>query len=129
VAAFSDHDVFEATAEAFWEPSVYDPIGPLTPLGSDRLVVCRSGITFGALNIRMTDIRSVTTEGADLIQIATTESMWQFRPSQQSVFRLKAAMDRWRGYAPADQYARPEPALPAPWPPAGSVSACQPPAA
>lgn len=113
VTAFSDHDVLEATAEAFWEPSVYGPIGPLTPLGSDRLVVCRSGITFGALNMRMADIRSVTTEGADLLQIATTESMWQFRPRQHSVFRLKAAMDGWRAPAPADRYARPEPALPA----------------
>ena len=126
VTAFSDHYVFETAAEASWEPSIYGAIGPLTPLGSDRLVVCPSGITFGALNIRIADIRSVTTEGADVLQIATRESMWQFRPRQQSVFRLKAAMDRWRGPAPADRYARREPAWLTPSPSAGRVSACHP---
>jgi len=43
----------------------------------------------------MWQIRSVTTERADTLQVATAIAVWQFRPSDMSVFRLYQIVMVW----------------------------------
>jgi 1-acyl-sn-glycerol-3-phosphate acyltransferase len=79
------------------ERSVFGPIGPLDPLGEDRLEITPESLRFGAWTTPLTAIRSTSTERTDTLQVATADEMWQFRLREGSVFRLQRALDRWRG--------------------------------
>ncbi|MCA9666464.1 MAG: 1-acyl-sn-glycerol-3-phosphate acyltransferase [Myxococcales bacterium] len=81
------------------EVSMYGPLRPLCELGESELVVGRDGVRFGgALVVPIAQIRSVSTERADTLQVATCEQMWQFRlrDESSSAFRLHRAIERWR---------------------------------
>ena len=71
------------------------PVRPLKPLGQASLRLDRTGISFDGLNLPQAEIKSVTTERADTLQVARAKAMWQFRPDSASVFRLKNALDAW----------------------------------
>jgi 1-acyl-sn-glycerol-3-phosphate acyltransferase len=79
------------------ERSVFGPIGPLDPLGEDRLEITPRTLRFGGRTIPLTELRSTSTERTDTLQVATADEMWQFRLREGSVFRLQRAIDRWRG--------------------------------
>ena len=79
------------------------PIRPLEPLGAGTLLLTPEALTFtpgapGAftpLTLPMRQIRSVTTERADTLQVATATGVWQFRPDTMSVFRLHWIVMDW----------------------------------
>ncbi|HOX47242.1 MAG TPA: 1-acyl-sn-glycerol-3-phosphate acyltransferase [Myxococcota bacterium] len=79
------------------EPS--GPLRPLRPLGRDVLEVGPDGLAFGELRLRAAVIRTITTERADTLQVATLEGMWQFRPEVGSAFRLQLELERARADA------------------------------
>lgn len=80
---------------------MFGPVRPLEPLGEGNLRLDCSGLAFDGLSLPLADIRSVTTERADTLQVATSSAMWQFRPTAESAFRLKNALDqRLAGHAP-----------------------------
>ncbi len=93
---FVERDELEARASGAHEPSIFGPLAPLVPIGIGELVVSRAGISFGAVEIPLAEIRRTSTERANTLQIATADDMWQFRLDRGSVFRLKLALDRWR---------------------------------
>ena len=78
---------------------MFGPIRPLRPLGEGELRLDPERLTFGGLELSLADLRYVTTERADTLQLATAAGMWQFRPTEGSAFRLKNALDQWRGAA------------------------------
>lgn len=82
-------------ATGFHEADTTGPIKPLQAIPSNTLAISRRGLTFGELEIPLHTLRSITTERADTLQVATSKSMWQFRPKNISVFRIKAALDQW----------------------------------
>lgn len=92
----AESDALEARARGAHERSVYAPIGPLVPLGEGKLVITPRALSFGALSIPLTSLRTTSTERTDTLQIATDSAMWQFRLREGSVFRLQRAIDRWR---------------------------------
>jgi hypothetical protein len=83
-------------AVAAREASVYGPIRPLEPLGQAALLAAPEGLRFEELEWPTGAIRSVSTERADTLQIATLDGMWQFRCLEGSAFRLHWAIERWR---------------------------------
>ena len=99
VLAFPDPPPLRARARGYVERSMSGPIRPLDPLGEGELRIDACGLSFDGLNVPPVDIRSVTSERADTLQVATAAGMWQFRPRDKSVFRLKNALDQWRGPA------------------------------
>jgi len=84
-----------ATAEC--EPSMWGPPRPLEPRGRALLRVDAHGLRFGGLEIPAGAIRTVSTERADTLQVATAEAMWHFRPEGGSVFRLQWMLEAGRG--------------------------------
>ena len=68
VAAFPE-DALRSRAEGFIEHSVSGPPRPLAHLGQSSLVIDRTGITFGDVKLSLAEIRSVTTERADTLQV------------------------------------------------------------
>jgi 1-acyl-sn-glycerol-3-phosphate acyltransferase len=82
------------------ERSMYGPVEALEPVGGGELEVGPGGLRLGALSIPAGDVRSVTVERGDTLQVATREGMWQFRLARGSAFRLQLAMERWRGAEP-----------------------------
>jgi 1-acyl-sn-glycerol-3-phosphate acyltransferase len=83
------------TAIGYYEADSYGVIKPLQQLSANTLTLSRKGISFAGLELPLETLRSVTTERADTLQVATSRSMWQFRPQTISVFRLKATLDCW----------------------------------
>jgi 1-acyl-sn-glycerol-3-phosphate acyltransferase len=79
------------------EPSVRGPIHPLVPLGNDVLELTPERLTFGALRVPVSSLRSLSVEGANTLQVASAESMWQFRIRDGSAFRCARALSSWRG--------------------------------
>lgn len=86
----------EVEAEGAVERDRWGPPRPLEPLGRATLRLDPGGLRWGALEIPLPAIRSVSTERADTLQVATAEGMWQFRLARGSVFRLHRALERWR---------------------------------
>jgi 1-acyl-sn-glycerol-3-phosphate acyltransferase len=83
-------------AEGWREESWSGPIRPLAPLGAGVLEVSRVGLRFGSMELSLDALRSVSTERADVLQVATDSEMFQFRLIEGSVFRSRRALDRWR---------------------------------
>ena len=83
-------------ATGWIERDMYGRIGPLEPLGAAELTVGPTGVRFGELDIPIDRIRTTSTERADTLQLASSDTMWQLRPATASVFRLQRAVDRWR---------------------------------
>lgn len=90
-------------ASGYYERSLVGAIHPLEPMGTGTLRLTRSSLTFTPLRdelstpltIPMRQIRSVTTERADTLQIATRNEAWQFQPEEMSVFRLYHIVLAW----------------------------------
>lgn len=90
-------------AAGAFERSMVGPIHPMEPLGDGMLRITRDTLTFtpctagsfAPLTVPLRQIRSATTERADTLQIATTESAWQFKPVEMSVFRLHQIILVW----------------------------------
>jgi hypothetical protein len=76
-------------ADGEQERSLWGPPQPLASLGRAALRVDGTGLRFGSLVIPKADLRTVSTERADTLQVATAEGMWHFRPDGASVFRLQ----------------------------------------
>lgn len=95
VSAFAEDGAQEASARGFVEESFIGPARRLAPLGRGALRIDRIGVTFQGTTLPIAEIRSVTTERADTLQVATAASMWQFKPDGLSVFRSKNALDAW----------------------------------
>jgi 1-acyl-sn-glycerol-3-phosphate acyltransferase len=91
-------------ASGWEERSMFGPIEALQQLGAGVLTIELSGLRFGELFIAIDDIRNVSTERADTLQVATRDGMWQFQPQHDSVFRLQALLERRRELA-AQQFA------------------------
>jgi 1-acyl-sn-glycerol-3-phosphate acyltransferase len=98
----------EIPAQGFQEPSVFGPIQALSSLGSGTLKLTAGSVQFGDLMVPMVDLRSVTTERSDTLQIATSTAMWQFRFDGPGAFRSHNALLRWmpRARAPASPPSR-----------------------
>jgi hypothetical protein len=75
---------------------MFGPIAPLEPLGDGDLEVGPDGLRFGDLRVPLDRIRTLTTERADTLQVATAEAMWQFVLEGGSAFRLQRALERCR---------------------------------
>jgi len=86
----------EIQAAVARERSLFGPIESLEPLGEGMVRFTPETITFGELRIAVSAVRSVSTERADILQVATRDGMWQFRPDRYSVFRLARLLERWR---------------------------------
>ena len=99
VFAFPEAPPLWMRASGFEERCMFGPIHPLRPLGEGELRLDPERLTFGGLEVSLADLRYVTTERADTLQVATATGMWQFRPTEGSAFRLKNALDQWRGVA------------------------------
>lgn len=90
-------------AQGAYERVLVGPIRPMDSLGAGTLHISHTALSFtplaaGAftpLHIPIERIRSVTTERADTLQIATGESVWQFKPESMSVFRLYQIVMTW----------------------------------
>ncbi|HZC06264.1 MAG TPA: 1-acyl-sn-glycerol-3-phosphate acyltransferase [Ktedonobacterales bacterium] len=99
------HSVPEITCDAqgAYERKPVGPIRPLEPIGAGSLHLSREALTFtphapsacAPVSIPMWRIRSVTTERADTLQVATATSVWQFQPSGASAFRLYQIVMAW----------------------------------
>ena len=99
------HSVPEISCDAQGarERTSVGPIRPLEPIGAGSLHLSREALTFtphapspcAPVSIPMWQIRSVTTERADTLQVATATAVWQFRPSDMSVFRLYQIVMVW----------------------------------
>ncbi len=91
------------SAQGYHEPSMTGPTLPLESLGIGTLSLTRTALSFTPqdaassrlLIIPVDRIRSVSTERADTLQVATTVEMWQFRPVGMSVFRLQRILEDW----------------------------------
>ena len=86
----------EIRATVSRERSLFGPIEPLQSLGEGTVRFTPDMISFGELRIPIAAVRSVSTERADTLQVATRDGMWQFRPDRYSVFRLALLLERWR---------------------------------
>lgn len=86
----------QARAVAAWEDRRGGPIRPLEPLGSGTLEADRRELRFETWRLPLTELRSVSTERGDVLQLASAARLWQFRLLESSVFRLAAAVVRWR---------------------------------
>ncbi len=90
-------------AQGAYERSLVGAIRPLDSLGAGTLHISCTELSFTPLvegsftplHIPIGQIRSVTTERADTLQIATGESVWQFKPENMSVFRLYQIVMAW----------------------------------
>lgn len=82
-------------AQGFHEPADRVTIRRLDPLGEQVLRVSKGDLSFGSLTIPTHQITSISVEGSDLLQIATEDGMWQFRPRGESAFRLREVMRSW----------------------------------
>ena len=90
-------------AMGFYERAMVGRIRSLTPVGAGTLRITPMALTFtpdtsgsfAPLTIPLREIRSATTERADTLQIATQTVVWQFKPSQMSVFRLHQIVLAW----------------------------------
>jgi 1-acyl-sn-glycerol-3-phosphate acyltransferase len=90
-------------ASARCERLMMSVIQPLAPAGVGMLRLSRETLTFapnpgsafGSLTILLRDIRSATTERADTLQVATTQTVWQFTPETMSAFRLHHLILVW----------------------------------
>lgn len=90
-------------ADGFTERSQTGPIRPMESIGAGELLLTPSTLKFtpreagslSRLTVPMESIRSVTTERADTLQVATRMGVWQFRPQAMSVFRLHRAVMTW----------------------------------
>lgn len=91
----SENETLTDTATAYYEADSFGAIRPLQKISGNTLTVSRKGLSFDGLELPLGTLRSVTTERADTLQVATHNSMWQFRPQTLSVFRLKAMLDYW----------------------------------
>lgn len=97
VATFPEDRALEAAAQASVEAPGSGPLRPLTPLGDGLLRIDETGLMFDEVSLPLSEIRSVTTERSDTLQVATRKAMWQFVPNT-SVFRLKNALDTWASH-------------------------------
>jgi 1-acyl-sn-glycerol-3-phosphate acyltransferase len=86
-------------ARGLRERSPFGQIEPLEPMGDGILRVSPSALAFRGLTIPMSRILSVSTEEAELLQVATGDQMWQFRPEGVSVFRLRRIVGALAGAA------------------------------
>jgi 1-acyl-sn-glycerol-3-phosphate acyltransferase len=91
----ADSETLTDTATAYYEADSFGAIKPLRKIPGNTLAVNRKGLFFDGLELPLETLRSVTTERADTLQVATNTSMWHFRPQTLSVFRLKAMLDSW----------------------------------
>lgn len=78
---------------------------PLEPMGAGELVAGPEELRFGELRLPLSEVRTVTVERADTLQVATLDRMWQFRLEAGSAFRLQNALLKWKGPAPAPERA------------------------
>jgi 1-acyl-sn-glycerol-3-phosphate acyltransferase len=88
--------VLRIPATAWKEASIFGPIRPLRPLGPCVAEIGPERIAFAGLVIPLPSVRSVSTERADTVQIATAEAMFQLRLARGSAFRVHRAIERWR---------------------------------
>ena len=88
----------ELTFEAgLWhEPDWFGSIGPLQFWGATQFTVGPAGVRSEVLSLPLDQLSTVSTERSDTLQITTRTGMWQIRPVEVSVFRLEAALRRWR---------------------------------
>jgi 1-acyl-sn-glycerol-3-phosphate acyltransferase len=93
--------------EAWEESSIHGPPRPLQPRGEGPLRLGPEGLDFGQWAWPIACLRSVSTERADTLQIATSAGMWQFRLQRGSVFRLHRALESW--LSPGDAGGDPSP--------------------
>jgi len=91
-----EHDRLSTPAFGFREKSLFGAPRPLLSLGAGRLDIDEERLRFGPLSLTLAEIRTVSIERADTLQIATAGGMWQFRMESGSAFRLEAALERWR---------------------------------
>jgi 1-acyl-sn-glycerol-3-phosphate acyltransferase len=91
-AAPAPGGVMVCDAAGFYEPAGLAQIRALEPLGYGALRVSPDGVEFRNVCLARDSIRSVTTERADTLQVATAAGMWQFRPTHESVFRLHCCL-------------------------------------
>ena len=69
-------------AQGWREPSMWGPIQALEPLGRARRCVGPDGLRFGELFVPVGDVRTVSTERADTVQVATAWEMYPFKPDR-----------------------------------------------
>lgn len=81
-------------ATALRERSSFGPIRRLEPVADGELVIGPGGLRLGSLEVRAAEVRSVSTERADTLQVGTCDGMVQFRLGGGSAFRLHAAVRR-----------------------------------
>jgi len=81
-----------ARASAWVERQMTGPIRPLEPIGEGVVEVSAAAVRFGGLELPRHEIRSFSTEGADILQVATTQAMWQFHLLDGSAFRMHDAL-------------------------------------
>ncbi len=93
-------------AQGLYEPQPWGTPRPLRSLGYGTLSVGSEGVHFGTLRLRLEAIRSISTEGAQTLQVATREQMWQFQLGTHSAFRAQAALCRWVQPPPEDAVGR-----------------------
>jgi 1-acyl-sn-glycerol-3-phosphate acyltransferase len=85
---------FEASISQ--EPDWFGPIRPLQYRGSGQVTLGPGGIRSAVLSLSLAQLSTVSTERSDTLQVTTRTGMWQIRPVTMSVFRLQAALERWR---------------------------------
>jgi hypothetical protein len=78
------------------EPDWFGPIRALRFCGSGEVAVGPEGIRAALLSLTLDQLSTVSTERSDTLQVTTRTGMWQIRPESTSVFRLQAALARWR---------------------------------
>lgn len=104
VLSAAEAEAIAVRASGWREVHRFGPPLPMQPMGAGVLVADPGGLRFGSLSLDLAALRSISTERADTLQVATCDAMWQFRVASGSVFRLQAALRRWMraGEAPAD---------------------------
>jgi 1-acyl-sn-glycerol-3-phosphate acyltransferase len=99
VLAAPEPEALTFRAGIWHEPDWFGPIRALRFCGLGEVVVGPAGIRAAALSLPLDQLSTVSTERSDTLQVTTRAGMWQIRPVAVSVFRLRAALDRWRANA------------------------------
>ncbi|MBI4816626.1 MAG: 1-acyl-sn-glycerol-3-phosphate acyltransferase [Deltaproteobacteria bacterium] len=87
----------DCRAEVATEVRMVGTPRPLQVLGTGTLEISRDGIFHDLVDLPAGEIRSVTTERADTLQVATRAGMWQFKLDGLSAFRAQQALTTWLG--------------------------------
>jgi 1-acyl-sn-glycerol-3-phosphate acyltransferase len=100
VRSVVDEKILSAFGSVWRERSMFGPIEPLEFEGDGKVEIGPTGLRCKSVFLTTGSIHSTSIERADTLQVTTRGEMWQFRLSRGSAFRLRLAIDRWRGVAP-----------------------------